>query len=171
MNGRHPFAQPLTLDFNVVTVRNPQAGCDKLGAATVTDVRNLCAALAESLAIVDTLRGAMKKGLAEMDARLRRLEQAPASSGTAGLSGTVEVNFGPTEAGVADAFVTVPGALDGAPVVAALSLEPTADHDGEDGLIDGLVVAASAVMGETVTILVWAPFGTWGRYLVNYHIL
>ena len=171
MNGRQPFAQPLTLDFNLVTVRNAEAGRDKLGAASVAEVRSLAAAVRALLASVGALQRAQQLGFAVVEQRLKLLEQAPANSGTAGLSGTVEVNFGPTEAGVADAFVTVPGALDGAPVVATLSLEPTADHDGEDGLIDGLVVAASAVMGETVTILVWAPFGTWGRYLVNYHIL
>jgi hypothetical protein len=38
MNGRIPLAQPLTLDFNLVEVRNAARGLDLLGAAPASDL-------------------------------------------------------------------------------------------------------------------------------------
>lgn len=167
MTGRSPLAQPLTLDFNLVTVRNAARGRELLGVSSVATVTALSALVAALSAGLDALRASQTGSVADLDGRLTALESAPPSSGGGGLGGTVEVDFGATEAGMAEAVVSVPGALDGAIVVAALSQEATADHDPEDGLIEGVLVSATPVSGESVTVRAWAPEGTWGRYRVN----
>lgn len=78
------------------------------------------------------------------------------------------VDFGTTE-GETLATVDVAATWAGATSKITVSLGgASADHDAEDGLIEGIVACVSALdPGVGFTVMAFAPAGTWGRYTIN----
>ena len=93
----------------------------------------------------------------------------PAPGGSANTaSGTVDFGFmGGTEQG--NATVVIPATW-----VTALSLlscqivpHPT-DHGAEDPMVEGLLAYTGDIIpGVSFSVFVRAPYGTWGRYIIN----
>jgi hypothetical protein len=78
------------------------------------------------------------------------------------------VDFGTTEgASLTTAAVAAPWV--GATSKITVSLGgSSADHDPEDGLIEGITACVSALdPGVGFTVMAFAPAGTWGRYTLN----
>lgn len=83
----------------------------------------------------------------------------------------VQVDFGFTpgvEETITSATVAAPWVRADSVIACSVSLQTTADHSGEDAAIEGLqAYPGNLVPGTSFDVTVYAPEGTWGRYLVN----
>lgn len=53
-------------------------------------------------------------------------------------------------------------------ILCTVAMIATADHDAQDGMVEGLIAyAANIVEGVGFDIVVRAPNGTWGKYIVQ----
>lgn len=79
-----------------------------------------------------------------------------------------EVNFGTTE-GAGEASVDVAATwATASSIIVCTPVANTADHDGEDALLEGIIASVTALSaGVGFTITAHAPNGTWGRYTIN----
>jgi len=78
------------------------------------------------------------------------------------------VDFGATE-GNGDASVTIAAAwVTASSIIVCTPVANTADHDGEDALIEEMQASVTALnAGVGFTVSAFAPNGTWGRYTIN----
>lgn len=82
-----------------------------------------------------------------------------------------QVDFGfPTgnEGDTASVTVAATWVTASSKIICTVAMIATADHDAQDGMVEGLVAyAGSIVEGVGFDITVIAPGGTWGKYIVQ----
>lgn len=93
------------------------------------------------------------------------------SGGGGGNFGQAQVDFGVVSQNDFNALITVAAAW----VTASSKIicnpfgGATADHDAEDAMVEKIsAYATNIVAGVGFDIQASAPFGTWGKYLINY---
>lgn len=92
---------------------------------------------------------------------------APPGGSGGGEKVVVTVDFG-AGSDLATAVVTGQAWVTSASAITATLGSATADHDAEDGLIEGITLTvADLVVGDGFTVYAHAPYGTHGQYSIN----
>lgn len=86
--------------------------------------------------------------------------------------GQAALNFGPctgSEGDTAVATIAATWITSNSIVLAAVAALPTADHDAEDAVIEGIQAKVINVLpGVSFDIEAYAPVGSWGQYIAVY---
>ena len=85
-------------------------------------------------------------------------------------SATAVINFGTSNLSDSNATVTIsaPWVLSTTILVCSMLATPTADHDPDDYVVEGLSAQATNIIpGISFDVTVSAPNSTWGRYNIN----
>lgn len=81
------------------------------------------------------------------------------------------VDFGFASGGEGDTAkvtVTTPIVRSDSMIVCSVDMASTLDHSGEDAAVEGIhVYPSNIVSGVSFDLVAVAPFGTWGKFLVN----